>query len=114
MKKRYKFSYHDSDAFACFNVDTDIFTEAMANATLDYYSWHYDHGNNPIDEVLRKYAIEAIKMITRYGYTLQGVIRDFEDKEGFARIDGSMGITLTVIRGYEFDEDLLFMDVSEE
>ncbi|WP_158602551.1 hypothetical protein [Proteiniphilum sp. X52] len=42
---------------------------------------------------------------------VNGVKREFENKEGFAKIDGSNGIELMTIWGYEFDEKLLDMTV---
>ncbi len=111
MIKHYTFNYNFYEAEACFKVDTDKFTDEHAKATLEFFSWDYDKEANPIDEVMKKYAMQAIKIATFNGYNVFGVKEEFNDLEGFYKIDGSSGIELTVISEYEFDEDSLDMTV---
>lgn len=111
MKKIYKFDYNSMEAFAEFTVDTEKFTADHARATLEFFTWKYDEEADPIDEVLKKYAMQAIKIATAKNYNEIGVIEDFKDMEGFGRLDGSIGIKLTHVQEYEFDEDLLDVEI---
>lgn len=110
--KTFKFNYNFYEAEAVFKVDTDVFTEEHAKATLEFFTWDYNKDNDPITEVLKKYAMEAIKVATTYSFNVNGVISDFKNKEGFANVDGSLGLTLISVNGYEFDDDKLDYIVS--
>jgi Protein of unknown function (DUF2528) len=114
MIKNYEFKYNIYEAEVSFTVDTNVFTKEHANATLEFFTWDYDKDADPIDEVMKKYAMEAIKIATFNGYNEYGVKREFEGYEGYCRVDGSMGITLTHIFEYEFNEGNLVMKVSEQ
>lgn len=107
MIKIYNFSYDFFEADASFKVDTAIFTSEMAQATLDFFMWDYNEAADPVDEVMKKYAMEAIRVATINEYNTDGVISEFKEKEGFASIDGSLGIELMSISGYELQEDKL-------
>lgn len=104
MIKTYYFNYDMGEAEASFEVDTDEFNNEMALATLEFFGWDWDRDNNPIDEVLIKYAMKAIELATINYHNTRGVISDFEEIEGFARVDGSSGIKLIKVTDYEFDE----------
>ena len=110
--KTFKFNYDCHEAEAVFKVDTDVFTDEHAKATLEFFTWDYDKDNDPITEVLKKYAMEAIRVATKYSFNVRGVISDFKGKEGFASVDGSLGLTLVSVEGYEFDDDKLDYTVS--
>lgn len=112
MIKKYKFNYDFREATAVFEVDTEKFTVEMANATLEFFTWDYDKEENPIDEVLKKYAMEAIFLATAnpWNSTL-GIISLFENKEGYSKLDGSNGIKLIDVEGYEFSEHLLEVEI---
>ena len=110
--KMYKFNYDNHEASATFKVDTSVFTDEHAKATLEFFLWNYDESNAPIPEVLKKYAMEAIWAATKYSYNLKGVISDFNNKEGFVKVDGSVGLTLLSVERYNFDEDKLDYTVS--
>ena len=114
MIKRFDFNYDSYEAGALFKVDTSIFTAEHANATLEFFTWDYDKEADPIEEVMKKYALEAIQIATFNNYNEHGVISEFEDNEGFARIDGSLGITLISVQRYEFGSDDLVMTITNE
>lgn len=107
MEVDYKFEYDYHEADVHFKVDTEKFTKEMAYDTLNFFTWDYDEDEDPIYEVMKKYAMEAIRIATFNNYNEFGVIDEFNDNEGFYRIDGSYGITLVQINGYEFDTDKL-------
>lgn len=113
MKKTYDFEYGFCDADVTFEVDTKIFTKEHANDTLQFFSWDYDKKADPIDEVMKKYALTAIKEATIGNLNTMGVISKFDNMEGFMKVDGSSGIELIVVSGYEFDEDDLIL-IKEE
>lgn len=110
--KTFKFNYDCHEAEAVFKVDTDVFTNEHAKSTLEFFTWDYDEDNDPITEVLKMYAVEAIRVATIYSFNTRGVISDFNNKEGFAKLDGSLGLTLLSIKEYEFDYDKLDYTVS--
>ena len=55
--------------------------------------------------------MKAIKIATFNGYNVFGVKEEFNDLEGFCKVDGSSGIELNFVSEYEFDEDALYMTV---
>lgn len=110
MIKKYKFDY-DYDFSVHFEVDTDKFTEEFAKATLEFFSWNYDEEADPIDEVMKKYALEVVR-ISAFSYSgIQYVKNQFQNLEGFGRIDGSVGITLMYLVSSELGDDLLEMTI---
>lgn len=111
MKKQYTFDYNKMEAEAIFEVDTEVFTDEHALATLEFFTWDYDEEADPVDEVMKKYALEAIKVATEENYNELGVIEEFDSFEGFCKIDGSAGIKLISVTAYRFDPDVLYMDV---
>lgn len=111
MVKEYTFNYGMHEAEACFKVDTEKFSNEHAKETLDFFIWEYDKKADSIDEVMKKYAMEAIMVASAHHYNTNGVINYFSDNEGFCKIDGSCGILLTYIQGYEFDEEQLDVTV---
>jgi hypothetical protein len=114
--KIYKFDYGMMDAELTFKVDTEIFTDKLAQETLDFFDWDddYDIDENPIDEVMKKYAMMAITLGGFKSVNELGVIIEFEDLEGFGKIDGSLGITLTSFSGHEFDSSNLGVTILEK
>jgi len=112
--KKYKFDYNIREADAEFTVDTDKFTKEIAQENLDFFLWDYDEDNCPIDEIMKKYALEAMIEASNNGYSHLGVRRSFENKEGFYKVDGSSGITLNSVNGYFFNPDDLEMEVADE
>lgn len=114
MIKHYTFDYNIYDAQASFKVDTEKFTEEIAKSTLDFFDFDYDKEADIIDEVLKKYAMEAIRISTFDNYSTKEVIKDFNCNEGFFRVDGTMGIELMTVKRYDFDEDKLSMEVVNE
>ena len=110
MKKTYNFDYDYGKGSAKIELDTDVFTSELAMATLTFFLWDYDSDNDPIDEVVRKYALEAIREATINNHNTNGVIEDFKGKEGFAPLDGSMGISLLSVEGIEIEDVYLTLE----
>ena len=107
--KQYKFEYGMHDAEVHFDVDLDVFTEELAKCTLDFFSWddEPDENENPIDEVMKKYAMRAIKHGAFDDMAVYGIKQAFEQMEGYAKVDGSMGIMITYFEGHCYDEQQL-------
>jgi len=109
MIKRYEFEYGcSSDASATFEVDTEKFTPSMANDVLKFFTWNYSKNADPIDEVMKKYAMTAIRLATMNDYNIHGVTNEFDDCDGYYAVDGSKGITLVYCEPYNLDEDELY------
>lgn len=111
MIKEYTFNYDMFEATAFFIVDTEKFKSEDAKILLEFFTWNYDENADPIDELMKKYAIQAIKIATAENYNDYGVKCWFEENEGFPKIDGSIGIELISVEQYEFDEDKLSVEI---
>lgn len=114
MKKTFQFDYNYQEAGATFVVDTDVFKPQHAKDLLEFFTWNYDKNADPIDELMRKWAMQAIEIATAENYNEYGVKSWFKENEGFLAIDGSMGVELKFIQQYEFDESVLFVTVLPE
>lgn len=103
MKSEYLFNYDMMTASVQLTVDRAVFTEEMAQDTLTFFSWDEepDLHEDPIDEVVKKYAIMAIHLATKKEHNTTGVIADFEDLEGYYPVDGSHGIQLNYVEGID-------------
>jgi hypothetical protein len=109
--KKYVFKYGSDEAKIVFLVDEKLFTEESAKTLLDFYSWDYDYYENPIDELLIKYSLEIIKLTSYYNYlNINGIIKEFEKIEGFIALDGTSGVKLIELDGFEFNENYLEFD----
>lgn len=108
--KKYEFNYDFNKAECGFEV-TEKYTEEMALATLEFFSWDYDNDGNPVDEAVKKIALQCIKEATAENWNEVGVISAFENMEGFPLIDGSRGIKLTHVSGLEFEDEELEMEI---
>ena len=113
MIRNYDFRYNMFDGQAQFQVDTSKFTKRHAQEILDFFSWKYDKDADPINEAMKKIAMEAIIVATEKDCVAKGVVASFENKEGFLPLDEEHGIQLLYVEGYEFDEDELEMRVAE-
>lgn len=111
MIRHYTFNYNTYDAKACFKVDTEKFKAEDAKLLLEFFTWEYDNEADPIDELMKKYAINAIFIATAENCNEEGVKSWFAKQEGFIAIDGSQGVELNLVSAYEFDEDALDMEV---
>lgn len=114
MKKQYDYDYNMDEAGVIFLVDTEKFTAEQAKLLLEFFTWKYDKEADPVDELMKKYAIQAINVATANEYNEYGVKSWFAETEGFIAIDGSMGVELTYVQAYEFDEDFLSLTVTEK
>lgn len=108
-KRIYKFNYDFHKAEVEFEVDLEKFTAIHAKETLEFFRWHYDREGDPIDEVMKKYALEVLR-IGRDDSARQ-IIHRF-DQEGFYPINGEIGILLTDYRGIDYEESDLEMEVT--
>lgn len=112
MIKKYYFDY-DHNASCTLVVDTEVFTEDFARELLDFFTWDYDEDENPIDEYMKKLAVKCISLATFENYTAYGVIQEFNELEGFPKLDGTSGIILTQVNDYEFMDNSLYVKISE-
>jgi hypothetical protein len=110
--KTYTFDYDFGQAEARFEVNPDKFTAENALETLNFFHWDWDQDEDPIDEVMKKYAMEVIWIATSENKNTKGVIDAFMRKEGYCKIDRSSGIELISVSEYEFNPDSLEMTVS--
>lgn len=108
-KRIYKFNYDFSWAVLAFEVDLEKFTEVHARETLEFFSWNYDRTADPIDEVLKKYALEVLRV---GGDSSEAGIIHSWNQEGFGPINGDIGITLINYEGITYFDDDLEMEVS--
>ncbi len=105
MIKVYDYAHWCTNSSAQFEVDTEKFTPKMAQDNLDFFAWFYDRTADPVDEIMKKYAGEAILVATNGNWNTNGVIDEFSNKEGFYPLDGSHGIKLKRVEAIELDTD---------
>lgn len=103
-KIKYDYDYNFLEASAVFTVDTDILTVENAKMMLEFFIWEYDKEGDIIEELMKKYAMQAIKVATAESFNTYGVKSWFEESEGFLALDGSQGIELISVTEYEFDD----------
>ena len=113
MIKKYQFNYDFGKASALFLVDTEKYTPELAKETLQFFTWSYDKEAHPVDEVMKKIVIEVFEIATSNGSYSHRVKEQFREKEGWPPIDGTLGVTLIRVDGFEFDEDDLTMEILE-
>ena len=113
MKRKYEYEYDTFEAEVHFVVDDEKFTEEDAKVLLEFFTWEYDQDANPVDELMEKYAMKAIWVANANGFNEYGVKCWFEESEGFLAIDGSKGVELVFLSGFEFDESLITL-ISKE
>lgn len=109
----YEFDYNCGEAEVSFEVDKSIFKKEDAQELLDFFSWDYDKKADPIFEILKKYALRAIKVATANNYNEYGVKNWFAEQEGYLSLDGKHGVKLLHVEAYEFDEELLDETIKE-
>ena len=100
MIKTYIFDYDFSKACCEFQVDLEKFTKKSAQITLDFFTWDYDQDNDPIDEVMIKYALNILH--ESHSYDLKMLKDNFF--EGYYPVNGDYGILLTRLDEFEYDE----------
>lgn len=100
--KKYKYTYNNEDAEVVFLVDESIFKKEDAQLLLDFFSWEYDSFNNPIDELLLKYSIEILKL--SIDLSKPQIINEFDNREGFLKINGENGVKLFDLKPIEVDD----------
>lgn len=112
---RYEFAYMHWRAVVSFKVDPEKFTAEMAKETLDFFSWEDppDPDGDPVDEFMKKLAIECFIVGMENSWNENGVMHQFEDREGWPRIDGSIGVTILSIDNLRFDPDDIEMEKEE-
>jgi len=110
MIKTLEYDYSQGDASCTLQLDTEKFTKDDAQLLLDFFTWDYDADSDPLDEYMKKVAIECIKVASFNGYNEKGVISEFEDMEGWPHLDGTNGITLLDVSAYEFYEGNLELE----
>lgn len=110
MKNKYTLNYNYGDAEITFEVDRELFTAEKANIILEFFCWDYDKQADPVEEVLKKYALECFKRSARALFDPGEFLKkEFEDLEGYCKIDGSEGLELISIEQYEFNEDNIYL-----
>jgi hypothetical protein len=110
-KKLFKFTYDFFKAELTFEVDLEKFTPEMANETLTFFSWIYDHEGDPIEEVMKKYALETLRVSADKTW-VRSIIANWS-QEGFGPIDGTIGVTLREFSAFNYDQDDLYMEVED-
>ncbi|WP_312351405.1 hypothetical protein [Sphingobacterium multivorum] len=113
-KRTYEFDYQCGDASCIIEVDTEIFTEEIAMQVLTFFDWDWDKDGDIISEIAKKYALRIFQLSVLANYSLKGIIRSFNDHEGFAPFGKTYGIQLKEFERYEFAEYCLDVQMTEE
>lgn len=113
-KRTYEFDYQCGDASCVIEVDTEIFTEEIANQVLSFFDWEWDNEGELITEAVKKYALRIFQLSAGKNYSLKGLISQFNDQEGFAPFGKMYGIQLKDFEKYEFAEYCMDFEMMEE
>ena len=108
MIVEYSFDYDMMEAEVFLKVDTEKFKPEDAKVLLEFFTWEYDKEADPVEELLKKYALQVIKIASLENFNEYGVKTWFEENEGFPALDGSVGIELFYVSQYTFAEERLF------
>ena len=119
MKEQLKYTYGFLEGDVELSLDRNVFTEKIAQEILNF---HEDFGafRDNEDDVLnacKKIAYHAFWVASTQNYNTQEVKTEFEDStlcEGYPCLDGSVGITLEYVEGFEFDPFDFNLEVDEE
>ena len=113
------YTYGFLDGRVEMSLNRELFTEDLAKSVLEF---HNNNGafNDSEDIVLnacKKIAYHAFWVASTQNYNTQGVKWQFEDSdlcEGYPCLDGSVGITLEYVEGFEFDPFDFNLEKNEE
>ena len=81
MIKIYRYDYEQGEASATFKVDYKEFLPETAKALLEFFTWDYDEEANPIDELMKKYAMIAIREASYNDYNIIPTISEFRGNQ---------------------------------
>ncbi len=76
-------------------VDNDPKYLAIYQDFLDFFVWDYDKSADVRVEAVKKISVEILRQSVNY-WTVEGMVKEFDDKEGFPRLCGADGITLVM------------------
>lgn len=96
-------------------VDRSIFTEQHAKATLDFFLWDYDDEEDPVTEVLKKYALQIMAVATEHNASSrEEVMRIWARSiEGYGPIDGTIGIDLINVTPIDWHDHYFNLEIRE-
>lgn len=114
MIRKYKIEDSNTYLECSINIDPSILSEADAKLLLEFFSWSWDRDANIYDELAKKYAMSAFNFATQNRHNTIGVRQDFDAAEGYPKMDGSLGIELIDVEGYEFDDSEFNVTVNGE
>lgn len=107
-KTQYTFFYNMTTARVHFEVDTDIFTEEKAKASLAILNVDCPEDGDPIVEALRQYAMQAMKIATKDDLPTSKVAEELSTYPGFFNLNETSGITLVGVMGIKlFSEHVI-------
>lgn len=103
--KNFKIEHIDKSSYVVLRVDLSKVDHKYLELFLGYWDIFYDD-DDILNEALSFIAIECfIESIKCNSYTTKGMMDIFKDKEGFPRLDGSSGISITQFSHFELEKE---------
>lgn len=90
--------------------DTEVFTEAMWEDLSAFWCGHKERNdgtNNYKRGCLRMIADLCLAIQVSENFNTYGVMKAFDDLEGYPKMDGSVGLLITYVEDVDFETDLL-------
>lgn len=108
MKEQLKYTYGFLDGRVELSLNRELFTEDLAKSVLEFHGndLAFNESEDVVLNACKKIAYHAFWVASTQNYNTHGVKTEFEDSalcEGYPCLDGSVGITLEYVEGFEFD-----------
>ena len=102
------YTYGFLDGRVELTLNRELFTEDLAKSVLEAHleSETFNKSEDVVLNACKKIAYHAFWVASTQNYNTHGVKTKFEDStlcEGYPCLDGSAGITLEYVEGFEFD-----------
>ncbi|MEX0274290.1 MAG: DUF2528 family protein [Flavobacteriaceae bacterium] len=104
MIRTYEYQYNWGEAQVKMQIDDEKLSKDDCKDLLNFFTWKWDKEADPYDELARLYCRTAIVFATANFHNTYGVLRDFEEAEGYPNLDGTYGITLVDVEGIDLHE----------
>ena len=113
MIKTYHFNYEYGEAEVTMTVDTNIFTQELAEAILGAYDWYLIGVTDPIDTVIENCAMDVIKAGVQFGDNLPAIKEYIQENNELKFLGDKSGIKVIDFKPFQFDDTRLELEKVE-
>ncbi|MGI5090859.1 hypothetical protein [Treponema sp. OMZ 805] len=113
MIKTYHFNYDYGVAEVTIVVDTNIFTQELAEAILGADDWYLIGVTDPIDTVIENCAMDVIKAGVQFGDNLPAIKEYIQENNELKFLGDKSGIKVIDFKPFQFDDTRLELEKVE-